>query len=182
MMLIFLFVFSSVISYAETQKVETRQYVCQRVSPKSSKTECRLRFGEDEEFASINDNGCFMNFDSIRNEPVELCPLQCKNHNKAVLIKTDSQCDSGVERRQSDWFMYRSPNCQNDIESSFTFECTNVAVELIENHIEPEISEEIEVQQEQGVEEAEDNDDLPDKVDTVLGFMFPEYRRIHKQQ
>ncbi|EGT31374.1 hypothetical protein CAEBREN_30002 [Caenorhabditis brenneri] len=93
------------------EMAETREYACTRQSSRASKSECMLRFGE---LSAINDNGCFMHFDAEKQESIELCPLQCQRFNEATILKTSDSliCSPGVavgvERRQSDWFMWRS--------------------------------------------------------------------------
>ncbi|PIC53207.1 hypothetical protein B9Z55_003009 [Caenorhabditis nigoni] len=105
---------------------ETREYACTRQSSRASKSECMLRFGE---LSAINDNGCFMHFDSEKQESIELCPLQCQRFNEATILKSSDSliCSPGVavgvERRQSDWFMWRSGACKSS-DVIFQVECS----------------------------------------------------------
>uniref|UniRef100_A0A8R1HV09 DUF7808 domain-containing protein n=2 Tax=Caenorhabditis japonica TaxID=281687 RepID=A0A8R1HV09_CAEJA len=197
---------------------ETREYACARKSSRSTKSDCELRFGG--ELSAINDNGCFMHFDAKRQESVELCPLQCQQFTEAVILKTSDSliCSPGVavgvERRQSDWFMWRSGACRGS-DVIFQLECS-----MSKPMVEEEVEEKAEPKEEMVIndnaigdsetegmwssieditsqrqdtttvtsssssttatkkpETLEATDDLPEKVDTILGFMFPSYRK-----
>uniref|UniRef100_A0A1I7TBU7 WSC domain-containing protein n=1 Tax=Caenorhabditis tropicalis TaxID=1561998 RepID=A0A1I7TBU7_9PELO len=194
---------------------ETREYACTRQSSRSSKSECMLRFGE---LSAINDNGCFMHFDGEKQESIELCPLQCQRFNDATILKTSDSliCSPGVavgvERRQSDWFMWRSGACKSS-DVIFQIECSTTQAKEEEQLV--DVSEQLQtmeedlattkIEQENGISEdmtssieditsgtekvtetttrlteapkvEESEDDLPEKVDTLLGFLFPSYR------
>ncbi|CAN99727.1 DUF7808 domain-containing protein [Caenorhabditis elegans] len=197
-------------------QAETREYACQRQSSRSSKSECMLRFGEVS--ATINDNGCFMHFDSKKLESIELCPLQCQRFNEATILQTSDSliCSPGVavgvERRQSDWFMWRSGACKSS-DVIFQIECSTKQAKEQDQMV--EVPEEVQVVEEEipvmkletdnGIQEemtssieditsgtekttveqsttqkpevSEQEDDLPEKVDTLLGFLFPSYRK-----
>ncbi|KAF1770250.1 hypothetical protein GCK72_002068 [Caenorhabditis remanei] len=180
-----------------------------------------LRFGE---LSAINDNGCFMHFDSEKKESVELCPLQCQRFNEATILKSSDSliCSPGVavgvERRQSDWFMWRSGACKSS-DVIFQIECSTSQMKEEEQLV--EVVEEVQQMEEElptlkletdngigedmdrmtssieditsGTEKTEESttiraesslpetgeqeDDLPEKVDTLLGFLFPSYRK-----
>ncbi|CAI2298589.1 unnamed protein product [Caenorhabditis sp. 36 PRJEB53466] len=206
---------------------ETRQYACARNSPKSSKSECELRFGEG--LSAVNDNGCFMHHDAVRHESVELCPLQCQRFDEARILKTSDSliCSPGVgvgvERRHSDWFMWRSGACRS-ADVIFQFECStappqrteeeereevggeemladNINAQTVEQLVDNGPTDNAIADEEMGIsssieditslsreatttvipakkpETGENEDDLPEKVDTLLGFMFPSYRK-----
>lgn len=203
---------------------ETREYACTRQSSRASKSECMLRFGE---LSAINDNGCFMHFDSEKQESIELCPLQCQRFNEAVILKSSDSliCSPGVavgvERRQSDWFMWRSGACKSS-DVIFQIECSTTQMKEEEQLV--EVNEEalpmeeevpmMKMETDNGISEdmdrmissieditsgtektqnpeattlksespkapevSEQEDDLPEKVDTLLGFLFPSYRK-----
>ncbi|CAP21465.2 Protein CBG24986 [Caenorhabditis briggsae] len=208
----------------ENGGAETREYACTRQSSRASKSECMLRFGE---LSAINDNGCFMHFDSEKQESIELCPLQCQRFNEATILKSSDSliCSPGVavgvERRQSDWFMWRSGACKSS-DVIFQIECSTSQMKEEEQLV--EVNEEIQpiveevpvmrMETDNGISEdmdrmtssieditsgtektqesttthsetnqtplpetAEQEDDLPEKVDTLLGFLFPSYRK-----
>ncbi|UMM14378.1 hypothetical protein L5515_002207 [Caenorhabditis briggsae] len=213
-----------VVGLEAQQSTETREYACTRQSSRASKSECMLRFGE---LSAINDNGCFMHFDSEKQESIELCPLQCQRFNEATILKSSDSliCSPGVavgvERRQSDWFMWRSGACKSS-DVIFQIECSTSQMKEEEQLV--EVNEEIQpiveevpvmrMETDNGISEdmdrmtssieditsgtektqesttthsetnqsplpetAEQEDDLPEKVDTLLGFLFPSYRK-----
>ncbi|CAB3410712.1 unnamed protein product [Caenorhabditis bovis] len=206
------------------QNVEHREYRCNKSSAQAQSSVCQLKFGLDseEELSAINDNGCFMHFDSDKKQAIEMCPLQCRRSNRAVIID-NSDCvlgeSLGVERRQSDWFMWRTLECRKS-NGNFKIDCTTAPLvidvddsvdeagdesqiddgftlqtnknleseptnnditdsEIVENSMEDITSEKKTTITTEKPKTEESEDDLPDKVDALLGFMFPSYRKKH---